>query len=613
MAYFSRRTWSLSKGDRRLSARRKRQFDRRRAQLVFETLEPRHLLATIAWDGGGDRTSWHDAANWAGNIMPGTNDDAVIAAAFAASTINIGAGSREVRQIDSHAPLVLQGATLSTTHIVAPSLSLTGGSVLATFVATTTAVSKLELEISGTLLVEASSKIDVSEKGYLTGRTTGNTTVGGATGRSGGSYGGLGGKVVDGAPNAAYGDYADPDDWGSGGGGTRGGAGGGLVRITAGKMQLDGQLLADGLRSDDGGGGSGGGVYVEVTTLAGSGAIRARGGQGSGETGGGGGRVAVYAQDFNAFNLDAITAPGGLVVTAPGAAGTVHIFQGRPRTHLRSFSPSGQNGGHLGRALDHVILSFNRPIDIGSFDPTDFTIDGPFGPIVPTGMTEAGDRSYRIDFPLQSEIGQYKFILFPTLLDAEGLQLDQDADGVLNELEDVVTFSLTVDTVAPRIAAQVPAGDFAGTIGFVDVWFSETIDKTTFTTADVSIVRPDAMPLSAASIEEVGFNRYRIRFAPQTAEGMYHVNVGPDIADLAGNLLDQDRDGTTGELTDDVYDAAFNIRRSGPEQFDGPAARAVGGRSCHHRLARRQPIRGAARGRLDRRGLSITRRAVEHR
>ena len=48
-------------------------------------------------------------------------------------------------------------------------------------------------------------------------RTTGNTTVGAATGTAGGSYGGFGGAgSSSGTPNAVYGDYADPDDWGAG-------------------------------------------------------------------------------------------------------------------------------------------------------------------------------------------------------------------------------------------------------------------------------------------------------------------------------------------------------------------------------------------------------------
>ena len=93
----------------------------------------------------------------------------------------------------------------------------------------------------------------------------------------------------------------------------------------------------------------------------------------------------------------------------------------------------------------------------------------------------------------------------------------------------------------------------------MDIWFSETIDKTTFTTADVSIVKPDNQTIAATKVEEVGYNRFRITFPGQTLLGQYHVKVGPNIADLAGNPLDQDRDGQFGETADDVYDATFNL------------------------------------------------------
>src|SRR5206468_1088977 len=145
-----------------------------------------------------------------------------------------------------------------------------------------TQVHKLNLSVAHQLYIDATSRIDVSGKGYLPGRTTGNTTVGGAKGRRGaGSYGGVGGAYgsdgstgIVSATNPVYGDYADPDDWGSGGTnglGTFNTSGGGLVKITAATLRLDGQLLADGVRTDDGGGGSGGGVYVAVSTLSGSG------------------------------------------------------------------------------------------------------------------------------------------------------------------------------------------------------------------------------------------------------------------------------------------------------------------------------------------------------
>src|SRR5205823_2048126 len=141
----------------------------------------------------------------------------------------------------------------------------TNTALLTTFDPTAGQVHKLELMVTNEIVVSADSRIDVSGKGYLATRTTGNTTVGGATGTSGGSYGGRGGGPT---PNAVYGNYADPDDWGSGGGNQSGGgsAGGGLVRLAAGTLVLDGQLLANGtLTSWEGG--SGGGIYVTVNTL----------------------------------------------------------------------------------------------------------------------------------------------------------------------------------------------------------------------------------------------------------------------------------------------------------------------------------------------------------
>ena len=128
-------------------------------------------------------------------------------------------------------------------------ISVVDGGVLTSPSASATQVYKLELLVAGTLSIDAASKIDVSGKGYLAGRTTGNTSVGAASGDAGGSYGGSGAGDGTGGTNAVYGDYADPDDWGSGSGGAFRGPsqpGGGLVRISATDLELDGQILRGG-------------------------------------------------------------------------------------------------------------------------------------------------------------------------------------------------------------------------------------------------------------------------------------------------------------------------------------------------------------------------------
>jgi len=112
------------------------------------------------------------------------------------------------------------------------SLLLTDGAVLTHSPCTETSTHKLDLTVTNAIVVSTDSRIDVSGKGYIAGRTTGNTTNGAAQYNSGASYGGLGASWSSDQPaNAVYGDYAKPNEWGSGSGPYAGGApGGGLIR-----------------------------------------------------------------------------------------------------------------------------------------------------------------------------------------------------------------------------------------------------------------------------------------------------------------------------------------------------------------------------------------------
>ena len=221
-------------------------------------------------------------------------------------------------------------------------LVLLNGATLTHTPTTATKVNKLEITVTGTIQVDATSKIDVSGRGFLGGNAAGNPlgtrgmTLGfqaGSSGASGGSYGGLGG----GSSNNIYGDFRDPNDAGSGAGtGSSfvGGSGGGLGRIIAQTLNLDGSILAngDGGGCCDAGGGSGGGIRIDVVTLRGVGQIRANGQEGKGRVnigggGGGGGRIAVYYQTISGFDLTKIGAFGGLGAGGlpNGAAGTVYL------------------------------------------------------------------------------------------------------------------------------------------------------------------------------------------------------------------------------------------------------------------------------------------------
>ena len=241
----------------------------------------------------------------------------------------LGVVTDTVFQVDN---LVIVGtntvaATASGAPIEANSVTVIDGAVLTHQAATTNQVYSLDMTITNDLVLDATSKIDVSALGYQPGYTVGNTTNGGATKTAGGSYGGVGAICCDSTNNAVYGDYRNPNDLGSGSGDySTGAAGGGLVRITAGSAQINGEILANGGVNYDGG--SGGGIYLNVGALSGAGTIAANGGSAAGNNGGGGGRVAVYYTADSGFNLtNSITAVGGAGPSGAGSAGTVYLQQ----------------------------------------------------------------------------------------------------------------------------------------------------------------------------------------------------------------------------------------------------------------------------------------------
>ncbi len=260
---------------------------------------------TLVVDGQGTPTTWSPLA-----IPPGYVFDAIVL--------------RNGARVLGDEPIVVGDALrIETGSLLTHSTGLLGG-----------------LSITAQrVLIDGTSAIDVSGRGYRGGRRDGNEeyhglTLGGQPGapyRSGGSYGGVGASH-DGAAAPLYGHPADPRHLGSGGSAGACGAGfngGGRVSIDASeRVVVDGAILADGLGGSgcQPGSGSGGSIRIATSLLMGTGRVSADGG--AGEVGGGGGRIAVtYAYlGPDGANLDgtrAITAQGGHGQNAWGSAGTV--------------------------------------------------------------------------------------------------------------------------------------------------------------------------------------------------------------------------------------------------------------------------------------------------
>jgi subtilisin-like proprotein convertase family protein len=117
------------------------------------------------------------------------------------------------------------------------------------------------------------------------------------------------------------------------------------------------------------------------------------------------------------------------------------------------------------------------------------------------------------------------------------------------------------DTTGPRIIGTEPADAVVGTLDRVRLRFSESIDPLSVSVDDVlSITGPDGA-ISVVAVTPVAGNsrQFDVTFAAQTALGEYTLVIGPNISDLQGNLVDNDRDGTGGEEIEDRFTATVEI------------------------------------------------------
>jgi hypothetical protein len=236
------------------------------------------------------------------------------------------------------------GTTVTVTgNIAAPAINATGAVTVksgARLTPSTTAPNPQAITIdAGTLTVEANATIDASGRGFNSsnsskvGQTWPNVTP--STDGGGGSHGGRGGGksgFAQGDSGGTYGSLFDPDTPG-GSGATRSsacspcGAGGGVVRIRATNLVLDGQVLVNGIANAFTGSGAGGSIRIDATSFSGAGLMRADGtGRSDFEGAGGGGRIAIYSQSLT-FDRSRISAAGGTHSDAAliGSAGTIFL------------------------------------------------------------------------------------------------------------------------------------------------------------------------------------------------------------------------------------------------------------------------------------------------
>ena len=234
----------------------------------------------------------------------------------------------------------LPGPTALFSGLSAADLTISGGAIVTNFTSATDFLRNLVISSKSFFAVSplSSATIGINATNVTVQSGGGIIADGASTEPSGGSAnftgggggnGGIGGISASNAPGgASQGSLSSPQTpGGEGGYGANGlgGSGGGAVILTAGSLQLDGTITANGMTGSvlNSGGGAGGSINLTVGTFSGGGTISANGGNGNNGIGGGGGggRVAVHYSIADQF-AGVIVAHGGIGGQG-GGAGTV--------------------------------------------------------------------------------------------------------------------------------------------------------------------------------------------------------------------------------------------------------------------------------------------------
>ncbi len=296
------------------------------------------------------------------------------------STIAVGDLSHEDR------PIVVQGrVSVAGTHRFSRLLVLPGAA-LAHEPTEGASVRGLDVQVTGDVYISSYGSVDAVGLGFEGGlqggnATTAGLTVGGETGSTDGAGGSHGGWGRGASAGGTYGSVLSPTLPGAGGSasaaGGAGGPGGGVIHlVVGGRLIVDGEMNASGVLGNGGAGGAGGSIRVEASSIGGSGAVLANGGDPGGLVGrggsAGGGRISIVGSREDVSPV--IRAASGEGWYASGGAGTVYLR-----------APEDRKG--------HLV------IDSGACEQVDGTSLGSVETASLSGVGE-GRRSFRLKAPV---------------------------------------------------------------------------------------------------------------------------------------------------------------------------------------------------------------------
>jgi hypothetical protein len=225
--------------------------------------------------------------------------------------------------------------------------------------------------------------------------------------------------------------------------------------------------------------------------------------------------------------------------------------------------------------LSSVTVTFNEAVSAATFNANNVSVTGPRGVVPLLNLTDLTlgttntHTQWKVAFvSALTAYGTYTLTISPGVQDLAGNAMNQNANEFYGEATDgyqtsfqiggleVLASQVTPVTTQPVLT---PAG-----LSSITLPFNMTVQPATFTTADITLRRPDGSTVSPIMLTDktvatTGLhNLWELDFAPQTVPGVYTLTVGPNLDDIGSHLMDQDQNGIFGD-SGDAFVAKFSV------------------------------------------------------
>jgi len=146
--------------------------------------------------------------------------------------------------------------------------------------------------------------------------------------------------------------------------------------------------------------------------------------------------------------------------------------------------------------------------------------------------------------------------------DSSGLTATQTLTVTILDVVETGTGTNRPDITGAKVSSSSATGLDAGSITGFRIKFNESIQISSFTTADITLTDPSGTPIAVTNITAVpntNNTEFTFTITTRTTAGIYTLKVGANILDLSGNQMNQDNNSINGQITQDQYVGSYSL------------------------------------------------------